>query len=462
MKTFNPKITVYIPNHNYNLYFKKSIESVLCQTYKNFELFLILDGSDKLARKIADYYQKKDQRIKIFINKKKMGLRYSANLAINNSKGSYITRLDADDFFSTKALKIFVNFLKSNKNIDLVYSDFYYVDKNGNIIDTHSNEKIINKESLLNIPAHGACSLVKKNTLKKIGGYKNIFDAQDGYELWLNLIKKKKSIGNINTPLFYYRQHDVSMSTNEDRILNARREIKRYFVEKNKLLKNKKILFIVGARNKNNILKLKINKKYLIDYCLKELSFFKKINYKILVSTDDSNLKKYIETKYLYKTYMRPEDLSLDYVNIDNIVFDACIYAKSKLNFKPDIVLFINSMAPCISKDYIQKALDTLVLFNTDSVISVYEDLDLHYRHTHSGLEKISKRMHHQLRIYRDSLLVDNRCIRIAWFKKIRKNNMLGKKIGHCTMKRSESINIKNDYDIWLTKKYINERDKIN
>ena len=148
-------------------------------------------------------------------------------------------------------------------------------------------------------------------------------------------------------------------------------------------------------------------------------------------------------------------------MTIDNIVFDACRHSKLQENFKPDIVLFINSNAPCITKEYIQKALDTLVLFNADSVISVYEDLDLHYRHTHSGLEKISKRMHHQLRIYRDSLLVDNRCIRVAWFKKITKNNMLGKKIGHCTMKRSESINIKNDYDIWLAKKYINERDKI-
>ena len=68
--------------------------------------------------------------------------------------------------------------------------------------------------------------------------------------------------------------------------------------------------------------------------------------------------------------------------------------------------------------------------------------------------------MHHQLRIYRDALFVDNRSIRASLKKVIKKNNMLGNKIGHCLMRRMESINIKNNYDFWLASKYLKERKK--
>ena len=76
----------------------------------------------------------------------------------------------------------------------------------------------------------------------------------------------------------------------------------------------------------------------------------------------------------------------------------------------------------------IQEALDTLVIFKSDSVISVYEDLDLHYKHNKKGLKKIQDRMHSQLRIYRDALFVDNRSVIASIRKVIKKNNMLEKK----------------------------------
>ena len=68
--------------------------------------------------------------------------------------------------------------------------------------------------------------------LKKLGGYSTSFNAQDGYELWLKILSRN-SIGNITTPLFYYRQHPKSLSKDENRILEARRKIKRKFALKN-------------------------------------------------------------------------------------------------------------------------------------------------------------------------------------------------------------------------------------
>ena len=181
--------------------------------------------------------------------------------------------MDADDFLNKDALLIFVNFLNENKKIDLVFSDYYYVDEQGKTIDVNIHDKI-NKNSLLNMPAHGACSMIKAETLKKIGGYDLVFDAQDGYELWLKIIDEK-SIDNINLPLFYYRQHQNSMSNNENKLLESRRKIKRHITNKKNLLSRLKILAVVGARNKKNILFQKLNNKNLIDYSLKELKLCK-------------------------------------------------------------------------------------------------------------------------------------------------------------------------------------------
>ena len=83
----NLKITVYIPNHNYDIYFKEAITSVINQTYKNWELFLIIDGYNKksieIGQKFVNQYQNK---IKLFINKKKkIGLRELCKFSSENS-----------------------------------------------------------------------------------------------------------------------------------------------------------------------------------------------------------------------------------------------------------------------------------------------------------------------------------------------------------------------------------------
>ena len=136
------KVTVYIPNRNYESYFAEAIESVLNQTYTKWELILIIDGYNKNSVAIGKKYASKyKDKIKLYINKKKRGLRYCANLALKKSKGYFFTRLDADDFFAKNAFLNFVKYFEKNKKIELAYSDYYYVDKSSNIIDTHFHVK---------------------------------------------------------------------------------------------------------------------------------------------------------------------------------------------------------------------------------------------------------------------------------------------------------------------------------
>ena len=119
-KKENSKVTVYITSHNYSIFLKESIESVLKQTYKNWELFLIDDGSSDNSFDIMNSY--KNQKIKVFRNLKAKGLRSCANYVLGKSDGKYIIRLDADDFFDENALLLMVNYLE-NSDAVLVYPD---------------------------------------------------------------------------------------------------------------------------------------------------------------------------------------------------------------------------------------------------------------------------------------------------------------------------------------------------
>ena len=226
----DPLITVYIANYNYGRFIKKAINSVLNQTFKNFELIIIDDGSKDKSKKIIKEFQKK-KNIKIIFQKNK-GLIVSNNIALRLSKAKYIMRLDSDDWLDPHALELMSNILERNKKIGLVFPDYYEVDRNSKIIEQvrrHNFKKV----KLLDQPAHGACTMIRKQNLIDIGGYDEEFNCQDGYYLWLRFTKKYL-IRNVNLPLFYYRQHQGSLSQNSKQILFNRSKIIQKFQIKKK------------------------------------------------------------------------------------------------------------------------------------------------------------------------------------------------------------------------------------
>ena len=222
------KVTVYITNHNYEKFIKKSIESVLDQTYKNFELIIIDDGSSDNSRRIIKEYENNPKVIVIF--QKQKGLNISNNVAIRQSKGEYIIRLDADDWLDKNALKILTNYLEKNTDRALVFPDYFEVDSDGIIINRVKRHNF-DKVTLLDRPAHGACTLIRKKYLKEVGMYDENFSCQDGYDIWLRLTYKYK-VGNINKPLFFYRRHGNNLTNNNARILNTRLLMTKKFINK--------------------------------------------------------------------------------------------------------------------------------------------------------------------------------------------------------------------------------------
>ena len=134
-------VTVYITNYNYEQYIKQSIESVLAQSYSNFELIIIDDGSTDSSKSIIKDYIGSSQVRVIFQDNK--GLIASNNIALHAANGKYIIRLDADDYLEQNALLVMVKAIDKSDDLALVFPDYYYVDTFGNQIDA-SEGKLAN------------------------------------------------------------------------------------------------------------------------------------------------------------------------------------------------------------------------------------------------------------------------------------------------------------------------------
>lgn len=442
-----PKVSVYIPNHNYSKYLSQAINSVIDQNYEDWELIVILDAPiDDSNNLIKSFQEKLGDKIRVFENKSKKGLQYCANLAIAEAKGDYIIRLDSDDFFNESALRIMSSYLDDNSDIAMVYTDYFYVDQQGNILDVDTRKKLGEKDLAFDLPAHGACSMIRMDILNQIGGYSEKFNAQDGYDLWYKILEKH-NIDNINTPLFYYRQHNSSLSKDSKRILKARQKIKRHYA--NQKNENFKIAVVIGAKKNQgkyeNILEQTYKDTTLLNHTLIQARLLKN-NPKILVSTDDESINKEI-FKDGEILHVRNKRLNSSYATRENIIKDATDTLEKKYNYSPDIVIFLNCLTPLRNVDSIQEGIDTLILHDFDSVISVYEDLDLHFFHSKYGLEAVSKRRHKELRIEREALFVDNRAFIVSKRKSIKENSSNGKKIGHVVMSREDSLNIRSSRD---------------
>ena len=149
---------------NEEKHIEKSIISLLNQTYSNFE-FLILDdfSSDKTLKKLK-YYENKDKRIRLFTNKSTKGLASNLNFLIKKSKFEYLARADADDFYHTKRLELQKNFLDNNRNIDILGTDAFEIDRNsnivGNILKSKLNLKIKNNLYLQNPLIHSSVMII--------------------------------------------------------------------------------------------------------------------------------------------------------------------------------------------------------------------------------------------------------------------------------------------------------------
>ncbi len=204
-----PLVSVIMATYNEpEKYLRESIESILNQTFKDFEFIIVLDNpNNEKAEKIIKDYQKKDKRIIFIKNKKNLGLAGSLNKCIEIAKGKYIARMDADDIAFKERIEKQFKYMENNKDVDLLFSWVYFIDENGKIIKEFkpSKEKVKNlrkyffKEHLLVHPTLMArCEVLRKNKYDENQG-------SEDFELWMRLIVKDYKFDVIEEFLLKYR-----------------------------------------------------------------------------------------------------------------------------------------------------------------------------------------------------------------------------------------------------------------
>ena len=385
-------VTIYITNYNYEDYLAESIESVLSQSYKNYELIIIDDGSTDGSRNVLKKYHKINS-VKIIYQKQK-GLTATNNVAIKIAQGNYILRLDADDYLEPNAIELMVDKLDKNKDLALVFPDYTLVDKFGNKIRKIKRHNFDYEVKLFDQPAHGACTMIRLNILKELGGYDEEFDRQDGYSLWLKVIGNYK-VKNINKSLFYYRQHSTNLTNNESKLLKIRSKIKSKAVKSHNFKKSN-VLTIIPVRgnsfDSNSQPLRKINNKPLIFWTIDPL-LKSKLCKDVFVSTPDSELISFIDKSYngTIKTFQRDPSYARFNVGIEDTLLEL-LYDYCKKNLQPEYILVLYIEYPFKESWQIDEALDTALLFDVDVVDGVILNDDMFYRHDGSGLKPLAKK----------------------------------------------------------------------
>lgn len=213
-----PIISIIMSVYNGEKYLSQSIESILRQTFKDFEFIIVDDASTDSSYRIIQEYAKSDERIIIIKNPSNLGLAQSLNIALSHARGNFIARMDADDIALENRLEAQLSYLKENPEIVLIGSSVYFVDSKNNIVSrTHvsSDPEILKKQLYYqNICAHPTW-MFKREILKDLKGYRDLPVAQD-YDFLLRLCFLKSDISNIDSPLLYYRLSDKNITSGKN------------------------------------------------------------------------------------------------------------------------------------------------------------------------------------------------------------------------------------------------------
>lgn len=193
-------VTIAIPIYNAEAYLAYAIQSVINQTYKNWELLLMCDGSSDNSTTIAAAYAKKDNRIKLVDDMTNKGLIYRLNQSIAMAKGKYYARMDADDIMVVSRIEEQVTFLDAHPEVDVCGASIMTIDNVNRIVGSGFNEGKVN--GFFHPTVMGRTSWFKSNP------YADWALRAEDFELW----SRTSSVSNfyaIGKPLLFYREFGI-------------------------------------------------------------------------------------------------------------------------------------------------------------------------------------------------------------------------------------------------------------
>ena len=234
----SPAVTVIMSIRNGDPFLSKAIDSVLCQSFVDFEFFITDDGSTDNTAALLSRFASIDKRIRLFSNEKNQGLPFSLNKMAASAKGRYLARMDCDDICHEKRLEIQFNFMEKFIDLDACFSEVNLMSQNGKVIcPKWFPKKISRVEAYLpywNFFVHPT-ALIRKSSFDLVGGYnENYIRAQD-WDLWKRMISAGMKLEIVRHVLLDYR---INPKGNSSTMSNSKLKSEK-FQHANTLILNK-------------------------------------------------------------------------------------------------------------------------------------------------------------------------------------------------------------------------------
>ena len=205
-------VSIIIPYFKKRKYILDTINSVLRQTYKNFEIIIIYDDQDKNDLSFIKKFTKLDKRISLIINKKSLGAGLSRNNGIKRCKGKYIAFIDSDDIWEKKKLELQIKFMKK-RNCQISHTNYEIIDKENKVLSHRTARDFNSINELIKSCDIGLSSVIAKKEIFKGECFFADLKTKEDFVLWLNILKKNIKICALKKDLMYWRKLDNSLSS---------------------------------------------------------------------------------------------------------------------------------------------------------------------------------------------------------------------------------------------------------
>ena len=205
-------VSVIIPNYNSEKYIGETIESVLSQTYSNWELIIVDDCSTDASVTVIENYIKQDDRIRLFRNEKNRGAAYTRNVGLQQAQGKWVAFLDSDDLWTPEKLEKQVAFMKEN-GYAFSYTDYTRVDENSQSRkELIVGPNVVGKRKLFRYNYLGCLTVMyDREYMGLLQVKEEIANGRNDYALWLKAVRKAKCY-RLAQPLAKYRVREASLS----------------------------------------------------------------------------------------------------------------------------------------------------------------------------------------------------------------------------------------------------------
>ena len=225
-------VSIIIPYYKKKEYILKTINSILNQSYSQFEIIIIYDDENLSDLNYLDKLFKSEKKIKIIKNSRNIGAGFSRNKGIENAKGDFIAFIDADDIWKKNKLENQINFMIKEK-LEFSHTSYEIIDKNDKVLGKRISRNFIKVDDLIKSCDIGLSTVIfRKKIIDDQTKFPNLKTKED-FVLWIKILQKNIFISSLNETLTSWRKIDNSLSSSIIQKLSDAFKVYNYYMKFN-------------------------------------------------------------------------------------------------------------------------------------------------------------------------------------------------------------------------------------